>query len=51
MDTPNQPEQHAEVVDDLELDLSDDVAPIIIGKRTLMELASLSLTIAEDMSS
>jgi hypothetical protein len=36
--------------DEIELDLGTDT-PIIVGKRSLAELATLSLTIAEDMSS
>jgi hypothetical protein len=36
--------------DSAELDLGA-ISPIIVGKRSLMEIATLSLTIAEDMSS
>ena len=36
--------------DGIELNLGTD-SPIVVGKRSLMEMATLSLTIAEDMSS
>ena len=35
---------------DIELNLRTD-NPIIVGRRSLVEMATLSLTIAEDMSS
>lgn len=47
-----QAEIDAFVVDegDIELTLRTD-NPIIVGRRSLVEMATLSLTIAEDMSS
>jgi hypothetical protein len=36
--------------EEIELNLTTD-SPIIFGKKTLIEMATLSLTIAEDMSS
>jgi hypothetical protein len=43
-------EEPANVEDSIELALGTE-RPIIVGKRSLMEMATLSITIAEDMSS